>query len=101
MPRPALSFLPLAFVFLAQSPAADWPRFRGANGGGVAETTALPESIGPEKHVVWKTALPPGHSSPIISGDHIFLTGFEADKLLTIALDRGSGRILWRRESPR
>ncbi|MGA2134174.1 MAG: PQQ-binding-like beta-propeller repeat protein [Bryobacteraceae bacterium] len=88
-------------VFSMQSPAGDWPRFRGPNGSGVADTNALPDSVGPDKHVVWKTALPPGHSSPVISGDHIFLTAFEGDKLFTIALDRGSGKILWRRESPR
>jgi len=97
----AISFLLAALAFPAQSPAADWPRFRGPNGAGVAETSALPDSIGPDKHVVWKTALPPGHSSPVISGDRIFLTAFEGDKLFTLALDRASGKILWRRESPR
>jgi outer membrane protein assembly factor BamB len=51
--------------------------------------------------VVWKTALPPGHSSPIVSGDRIFVTAFEGDKLFTIALDCGSGKVLWRREAPR
>ncbi|HLY18809.1 MAG TPA: PQQ-binding-like beta-propeller repeat protein [Bryobacteraceae bacterium] len=93
-----------AFVLITLSgavSAADWPRFRGPNGSGVAETSGLPDSIAPDKHVVWKTALPPGHSSPVISGDHIFVTAFDGDKLLTIALDRGSGRILWRREAPR
>src|SRR5208282_6210431 len=95
------TFLLAALILSVRSPAADWPRFRGPNGTGVAETSALPDSIGPDKHVVWKTALPPGHSSPVISGDRIFLTAFEGDKLFTIALDRGSGRILWRRECPR
>src|SRR5438270_8989709 len=101
MPRAAIS---ISFTLLAlsfRSPAADWPRFRGPNGTGVAETSALPDSIGPDKHVLWKTALPPGHSSPVISGDHIFLTAFEGHQLFTIAMDRASGRILWRRESPR
>jgi outer membrane protein assembly factor BamB len=88
-------------IFTVRSPAADWPRFRGPNGAGVAETSALPDSMGPTTHVVWKTALPPGHSSPVISGDRIFLTAFEGDKLFTIALDRASGKILWRRQSPR
>jgi outer membrane protein assembly factor BamB len=97
MLRLGMTFL-VAAVWLA---AADWPRFRGPNGSGVAETSGLPDSIGPDKHVVWKTALPPGHSSPVISGDHIFVTAFEGEKLLTIALDRGSGKILWRREAPR
>jgi outer membrane protein assembly factor BamB len=101
MRRPAIALLLAALTFPTGSPAADWPRFRGPNGAGVAETSALPDRIGPDQHVLWKTALPPGHSSPAISGDHIFITAFEADKLFTIALDRGSGKILWRRESPR
>ena len=40
--------------------ASDWPRFRGPNGSGVAETTGLPADIGPAKNVLWKTALPRG-----------------------------------------
>ncbi len=81
--------------------AADWPRFRGPNGFGVGENTALPAEFNPSKNVIWKTALPPGHSSPILSGDHIFLTAFEGQKLFTIGLDRATGKILWRTESPR
>lgn len=95
------SFLFTLLALTAGLRAADWPRFRGPNGTGVAETTGLPDSIGPEKNVVWKAALPPGHSSPVVSGDHIFVTAFEGDKLLTMALHRASGRILWRREAPR
>ena len=81
--------------------AADWPRFRGPNGSGVSETTGLPVDIGPAKNVVWKTPLPPGYSSPVLSGDRIFLTAYEGEKLLTLALDRASGKELWRREAPR
>jgi hypothetical protein len=32
--------------------AANWPRFRGANGVGVAETEGLPVHFGPEQNVV-------------------------------------------------
>ena len=61
----------------------------------------LPTEIGPDKHVVWKTELPPGHSSPAIVGDKIFLTAVrDKEHLETIALDRGSGKILWRAEAP-
>ncbi len=81
--------------------AADWPRFRGPNGSGVAETKGLPAEFGPGKNVAWKTALPPGHSSPIVSGDRIYLTAFEGDTLLTIALERSTGKIVWRRPCPR
>ena len=81
-------------------PAA-WSRFRGPNGSGLAETGALPVEIGPESNVIWKTELPPGHSSPILSAERIFLTAFEGDLLFTYCLNRETGEVLWRREAPR
>ena len=92
--------LPLVLL-LAGAGAGDWPRFRGPNGAGIQETGRLPAQLGATRNVVWKTPLPPGYSSPVVSGDRIFVTAFEGDKLLTIALDRKSGKEQWRRESPR
>src|SRR5262249_42132729 len=45
---------------------------------------------------------PPGHSSPCVWDDRIFLTAFvrENKKLETICVDRKSGKILWRHEAP-
>ena len=37
----------------------------------------------------------------MLTATHIFLTGHESDKLYVFALDRSSGRELWRREVPR
>lgn len=81
--------------------ADDWPQFRGVNASGVSPATGLPVEFGPQRNVVWKTALPPGHSSPVLTRDRIFVTGWEADKLLTICLDRATGKILWRRDLTR
>ncbi len=81
--------------------AADWPQFRGWNGSGITEDRRLPVEVGPSRNVVWSTPLPPGHSSPVLAGPRIFLTAYEGQKLLTIALDRQAGRILWTREAPR
>ncbi len=78
-----------------------WDRFRGPNGAGVAETGALPADFGPGKNNLWKVALPPGHSSPIVVDGRILLTAFEGDQLLTIALDQRSGQTLWRQPAPR
>lgn len=97
----------LVLVLLLGSTAAaaaqqgDWTRFRGPNGGGVADTAPLPSQFGPTLNVVWKTDLPPGHSSPVLSRDRVFVTAAENDRLLTLALDRATGRILWRRELER
>jgi outer membrane protein assembly factor BamB len=94
--------------------AAQWPQFRGPNGLGISDTKKLPIEFGPNKNVLWKAEVPPGHSSPIISGDRIFITAAEGGKreqrgprviddakLVTISLDRRSGKILWKRETPR
>jgi outer membrane protein assembly factor BamB len=113
--------------------AEDWRQFRGPNGNGVSASTGLPEEFGPSTNVVWKKSLPPGHSSPVLTRDRIFVTAYEiikqqtADrrqhtarlqryahsrlqespiekenyKLLVIALDRNTGKMLWQREVPR
>lgn len=91
----------LALFFAALAPAADWPRFRGPNGLGVSDSSNVPAEFGPDKNLVWRIPIPPGHSSPILVGERIFLTAYDGDKLLTIALDRATGKILWRREAPR
>jgi outer membrane protein assembly factor BamB len=79
-----------------------WPQFRGPGGLGVAAGKKLPGEFGPNKNLLWKTALPPGHSSPCIWNDRIFLTAFDkaAKKLETICLSRSNGKVLWRRPAP-
>ncbi len=81
--------------------AADWSAFRGPNGSGVGETSALPLEFGPAANVAWKTDLPAGKSSSVLTDTHIFLTGWTADSLLTLALDRVTGKLLWKSGTPR
>ena len=81
--------------------STEWTRFRGPNGTGVAETSGLPVDFGPDRHVVWKTIVPPGHSSPVLTDTHVFLTAHDGDALLVLAFDRATGRELWRRTVPR
>jgi outer membrane protein assembly factor BamB len=81
--------------------AEDWPQFHGPHGSGVSQSKArLPKEIGPDKEVKWKTSLPPGHSSPVLSGDHLFLTAVDNDRLLTIGINRTNGHILWQQPAP-
>src|SRR4051812_25363637 len=81
--------------------AGSWPQFRGPSSAGRAVGAAkLPAEIGPDGNVVWKAELAPGHSSPAIWGDRIFVTGVDGERLLTIALDRRTGKVLWEAEAP-
>ncbi len=94
----------LIFILFAGGSAFgsdDWGQFRGPNGTGLSSATGLPDEFGPEKNVVWKTALPPGHSSPVLTRDRIFVTAFENDKLFVIGLDRKTGKVLWKNEVER
>ena len=73
---------------------AHWPQFRGVNACGVSQYEGrLPVEFGPE-NALGSTPLPPGHSSPCIWGDRIFLTAFDRDagKLETLCLDRNRRR---------
>jgi len=91
----------LALVLATFISGEEWSQFRGPNGSGVSATTGLPETFGPAKNVIWKTALPAGHSSPVLTKDRIFVTAFDKEKLLVICLDRASGKILWQKDVPR
>lgn len=106
---------PLLICFLSSvlsASAADWPRFRGPTGDGAVVGSTAPLRWSEKENLVWRTELPgPGASSPIVSGDRVFLTsysGYGVDakdpgdmanlKRHAICLSRRDGRILWQQE---
>jgi outer membrane protein assembly factor BamB len=89
------------FAILPQVTADDWAQFRGPNASGVSNNTDLPVQFGPQQNVVWKTSLPPGHSSPVLTRTRIFVTAFESNKLFIFCLDRANGKVIWQREVPK
>ncbi|HWZ30464.1 MAG TPA: PQQ-binding-like beta-propeller repeat protein [Bryobacteraceae bacterium] len=93
----------LLLLTMVVAQAADWPQFRGPNASGVAATDAAPPvEFGPAKRLLWKQALPTGHSSPTVWGDRLFVTAFHSDskKLELICIHAKTGAILWRRATP-
>jgi len=102
-----------------------WPQFRGSLAGVVADDPALPDVWSETDNVVWKVPIPGlGWSSPVVWGDHIFITsaistgqevapvkglydpGDEHGKMRSAAAQRWivydvdfkTGRIRWERE---
>lgn len=110
---------------VAQAPAANWPRFRGADATGVADDPRLPETWSVTENVVWKTDVPGlGWSSPIVWGDRIFVTSVvstrapeppkpglyfggerpaptDEHRWTVHAIDWAAGKIVWQREVQR
>lgn len=96
-----MRLIALSAAVVCSAGGAEWRQFRGPNGSGVAPETGLPVSFGAGQNLVWRTALAPGYSSPVVTRDRVFVTAHEGPTLFTICLDRDSGKVLWRRESPK
>ena len=53
----------------------NWPRFRGANAGAIANDPSLPDTWSATQNVAWKVDIPGiGWGSPVVWGDHVFVT---------------------------
>ena len=91
----------LAVVFITSfCTAADWPRFRGPNGAGIAEEK-LPVSW-TEKEIAWKADLPgTGHSSPIIVDGRVFVTAADpkTGQRFVLCVSLKDGKTLWKKDS--
>lgn len=89
-----------ASLVLANPDDSGWNQFRGPNSSGAARTSRPPVKI--EAGIaVWKTSLPSGQSSPVVSRNRIFLTALDGDRLVTLAFDATSGKQVWRQEAPK
>ena len=102
----------ISFALSVSVSAADWPQFRGPTADGVTSDANLPLTWSEKENLIWRTELPgPGSSSPIISGDKVFLTsysGYGIDikepgdmsklKRHALCLDKKTGKILWDKE---
>jgi outer membrane protein assembly factor BamB len=88
---------------LALAPAADWARFRGPNGTGVATDTTIPVRFNDGDGVLWKIAIPgAGNSSPVVSKGKLFLQSASKDgaQRMLLCLDAATGKTLWTRSQP-
>ena len=108
MPFPLL----LICLLMAAMPVqADWNRFRGPNGSGIA-SGRVPGTWSSSENVIWKAPLPgPGTSSAIVVGSAVLVTcwsGYgdgspgEMAKLVrhVICLDNTTGQVRWSRAVP-
>jgi outer membrane protein assembly factor BamB len=96
----------MASMLLACSMAAraEWPQFRGPDGGGHASATGLPTRWGETENVAWKTAVEGlGWSSPVVHDDRVYVTtatpmGAEEQSLCLVCLDARTGAERFRKE---
>lgn len=109
--------VPAVLVALGRptAPAAeDWRQFRGPDGQGISQSEGLPVSWSEGRNVLWRTPLSgAGGSSPIVVGDHIYLTCYTgyavpgssggdltALQRHVLCLQRADGKLLWKQDVP-
>ena len=63
------------FLIAERTWADDWPGWRGGNAQGVAKNWSPPDSWPSRGNGRWEVPIPgEGHSSPVVSGDSVYLT---------------------------
>lgn len=91
----------LSLTVSASASAADWPRFHGPNGAGVAEPDTPLDWT--KAGGGWKVAVPgKGHSSPVVAAGRVFLQSASEDGLTRslYCFDARTGAVNWSREVP-
>ena len=80
-------------VSVSSLQAADWPQWRGVNRDSHAavSVTSLPKELKP----VWKTAIGPGFSAPIVAGGKLIYLDAQEGQEIAHCVDAASGKKLW------
>src|SRR5688572_7279057 len=95
-----MRLIPAVLLLIQPTLAANWPHWRGPNFNGSIDEKNLPATWSKTENVAWKAPLPgPSGSSPVIWGDHIFVSSPDAQKNLNlICLNRKEGSALWQKQ---
>lgn len=75
--------------------AENWPQWRGPQQDGVAVGTGFATKWSADDNVLWKVKLPgPGSSTPIVWGDHVFVTCSTPQENIALCFSR-AGKQQW------
>lgn len=89
----------LALIFGRNDFAAadNWPQWRGPSHNGISEEKEVPAVWSATENVLWRVPLPgAAGATPIVWGDHVFLTSAKERDLVLMCL-RTDGKVLWER----
>ncbi|MCE9531864.1 MAG: PQQ-like beta-propeller repeat protein [Planctomycetes bacterium] len=89
-------------VVCGQEEASTWNQWRGPSRDGLVRGSNWPSSLSETNLVrLWRVELAPSYSGPIVSDSAVFVTGTAEKKSEVVyALDRKSGKELWRVQWP-
>ncbi len=89
---------PISSYTSIEDAQTQWSTFRGPGGLGICTFENIPDTWDGEsgQNILWKTAIDlPGHNSPVVWNNRIFLTGATKEAQAIYCIDAETGNILW------
>ena len=94
---PALLLLVLFSASSAAAETAEWPRWRGPDGNGIAAGMSVnPKALAGQPKIAWKSSLGTGFSSVAVAGGRVYGLGNTGDTDTVFCLNVETGRVLWK-----
>jgi outer membrane protein assembly factor BamB len=90
----------LALIFCEAVSAQDWPGWRGPNRDGLVTAFSAPKAWPETLKLKWKMTVGEGHSSPIVSGNRVYIQARQGEQEVLSAIDLNSGKSLWTDSHP-
>src|SRR5262249_30879952 len=76
--------------------AQDWNQWRGANRDGAVFGFTVPKTLPEQLKLKWKIDVGIGHSTPVISGNRVFLMSRQSEQEIIACYDLETGKQLWK-----
>ena len=76
--------------------AQDWPQWRGPNRDGKVAGFTAPQTWPEALTQKWRTTVGSGDATPALVGDKLYVFARQGDDEVTLCLDAGDGKELWR-----
>lgn len=97
---PVLTFLLLLPLWTSAAQAENWPQWRGPQRDGHAPMFQVPKTWPDAPTERWKVEVGEGFTSPIVSGDRIYLMARQGDDEVAMALSLDDGKVIWKHAFP-
>ena len=100
MRRPRLAFFTLCSVICSTgaTSAQDWSQWRGPGRDGSVAASALPPTWPSAVTPAWRVEVGEGYSSPVVSGNRVFVHSRRDPEELVTAVDLQHGKVLWQQK---